>query len=53
MNTVSIEIEDNNIPLSFDENSLNNLFYDDTEFNKNFYTYFPIVFKYNNSDSLL
>jgi len=53
MNTVSIEIEDNNIPLSFDENSLNNLFYDDTEFNKNFYTYFPIVFKYNNSDSML
>ena len=53
MNTVSIEIEDNNIPLSFDENSSDNLFYDDTEFNKNFYKHFPIVFKYNNSDSML
>ena len=52
MNTVSIEIEDNNIPLSFDENSSDNLFCDNTEFNKNFYKHFPFVFKYNNSDSL-
>ena len=39
---MSIEIEDNNIPLSFDENSSDNLFCDHTEFNKNFYKHFPL-----------
>ena len=53
MNTVSIEIEkDNNIPNFFDENSLNNLSYDNTELIENFYKNPLYVFIGCNRDSI-